>query len=438
MSGYDDVLVSRDHVTVHVLCTMCLHVTPVMQAADARRSGACPVCGRRATCPLRGDDPAPTRAALHTLSGLRESRDVGSVAAGVVSTLRAELCPADISNASAMQQLIQRLTMVFVAAGITATMPAGVELASWLHSVREELPDDAAADAAAAPLDSRTPRAASSAAVASLYTTTLRSLPGDVPRRVFLTLGTQVFDTVPAAFGPAIGRGELPSKLKHAMARAEPATMQRLENREQLHERIVLSKRGGISFAVKGNLAAEAHAAALVVVQTASLWPFVMQDSAAQCAQTSVPIVMVSQADGARIQAALDAAAAGEHSAEPGSLACTLQAAPADDACAVCMAEWAVGDEVSAMPCGHAFHAACLLPWLRQVSSCPLCRAAIQSAAEAGEAQPGQADGMSELGPMGMAIPAEVMRMLNSMMTEQASESGPGYDAPAGALGMYA
>ncbi|PON33092.1 43kDa postsynaptic protein [Parasponia andersonii] len=43
--------------------------------------------------------------------------------------------------------------------------------------------------------------------------------------------------------------------------------------------------------------------------------------------------------------------------------------------CAICLAEFAVGDEIRELPqCGHAFHVACIDTWLGSHSSCPSCR----------------------------------------------------------------
>ncbi|XP_019264924.1 PREDICTED: RING-H2 finger protein ATL8-like isoform X1 [Nicotiana attenuata] len=43
--------------------------------------------------------------------------------------------------------------------------------------------------------------------------------------------------------------------------------------------------------------------------------------------------------------------------------------------CAICLAEYAVGEEIRVLPqCGHSFHLQCIDTWLGSHSSCPSCR----------------------------------------------------------------
>ncbi|EXB56281.1 RING-H2 finger protein ATL80 [Morus notabilis] len=56
-------------------------------------------------------------------------------------------------------------------------------------------------------------------------------------------------------------------------------------------------------------------------------------------------------------------------------LSFTADLAPKFSDCAICLAEFAIGDEIRELPqCGHAFHVACIDTWLGSHSSCPSCR----------------------------------------------------------------
>ena len=54
-----------------------------------------------------------------------------------------------------------------------------------------------------------------------------------------------------------------------------------------------------------------------------------------------------------------------------------------DTGCPVCLTDMGHGPEgatLREMPCGHRFHNACLLEWLRTKNTCPVCRVALPSA----------------------------------------------------------
>jgi hypothetical protein len=52
--------------------------------------------------------------------------------------------------------------------------------------------------------------------------------------------------------------------------------------------------------------------------------------------------------------------------------------AAASAECAICIAEFADGDEGRLLPrCGHPFHARCVDTWFRFHTTCPLCRATV-------------------------------------------------------------
>ena len=42
--------------------------------------------------------------------------------------------------------------------------------------------------------------------------------------------------------------------------------------------------------------------------------------------------------------------------------------------CAICLGDYTEGEDTITLPCGHSFHAPCVLEWLKRSRQCPLCK----------------------------------------------------------------
>ena len=45
-----------------------------------------------------------------------------------------------------------------------------------------------------------------------------------------------------------------------------------------------------------------------------------------------------------------------------------------EEACAICLLNYTVSEEVRELPCRHRFHEKCLFTWLETRVTCPMCR----------------------------------------------------------------
>lgn len=65
--------------------------------------------------------------------------------------------------------------------------------------------------------------------------------------------------------------------------------------------------------------------------------------------------------------------------------------------CTVCIDDVGVGDEVVVLPCKHWFHDGCVVLWLKEHNTCPICRASVKGE-RAGQSQRNEAASGLEAG----------------------------------------
>lgn len=55
-----------------------------------------------------------------------------------------------------------------------------------------------------------------------------------------------------------------------------------------------------------------------------------------------------------------------------------IDASEADEnECTICLSHFEAGERLKRLPCKHAFHGACVVPWLERHATCPVCRHAL-------------------------------------------------------------
>ncbi|KAG8168276.1 hypothetical protein KVR01_003965 [Diaporthe batatas] len=72
--------------------------------------------------------------------------------------------------------------------------------------------------------------------------------------------------------------------------------------------------------------------------------------------------------------------------------------------CTICIDEMHLGDEVTVLPCKHWFHGECVVLWLKEHNTCPICRSPIEKRGEAGSSS-GNGDNGTGDGPSSQQQP---------------------------------
>jgi len=173
---------------------------------------------------------------------------------------------------------------------------------------------------------------------------------------------------IPASFGI------LPSTITSEIVIGIPQTGdQRLQ--EQVKDKIVLLKRGVVSFAQKAINAQKSGCIALVIGQTADIWPFVMSDTTKELDtfELNIPVLMISKQDCSIIEKMLNSKSEDEaHSNQ--LFACHIDSGEIKTDCSICQEEMIENETVLKLACRHTYHQQCVTNWLLKHNTCPLCR----------------------------------------------------------------
>lgn len=59
-----------------------------------------------------------------------------------------------------------------------------------------------------------------------------------------------------------------------------------------------------------------------------------------------------------------------------------------DDTCAICLCNFEVGDLVKELICHHSFHDGCVMGWLKNNSTCPICKGSLKTTVAVADLEP--------------------------------------------------
>jgi len=205
-----------------------------------------------------------------------------------------------------------------------------------------------------------------------------------------LIIGPLKVMCVIAQFGPL----PISTCLESRIVRANPEFGEEVEliNAVDCVEKIVLMRRGVVSFCTKAIRAQSAGASAVIVMQTADKWPFVMTDSASELKDDiNIPVVMIGKQDSellegflknGKAESSMIDEACSESIASVG-IEATLKFESLECECSICQEEIEEGAIVIKLPCRHHYHKDCVMGWLEKNNTCPLCRKSMPVATSA-------------------------------------------------------
>lgn len=145
-------------------------------------------------------------------------------------------------------------------------------------------------------------------------------------------------------------------------------------NQNNNNNLILYFERGIVSFYTKALRAQNIGAKAVIISQNSPKWPFIMTNSTNQHQEQhqeqepiTIPVIMVSQSDGQLISKYLL-----QSTQNPQEI--SIQCEELEKQCIICQELFQCGDIVLKLGCCHIYHETCLMKWLTNSTTCPLCR----------------------------------------------------------------
>jgi len=178
--------------------------------------------------------------------------------------------------------------------------------------------------------------------------------------------------SIPASFGP------LPISLINGEIIKGIPEFGENELKNNVKDKIVLLKRGIVSFAQKAINAQKAGCKALIIGQTADIWPFVMSDSSNEIDnfELIIPILMISKQDCIIIEKMLNTKDNNDiNNNDINALFdCHIICGEKKTECSICQEEMLENEVIYKLTCRHSYHQQCVTSWLLNHNTCPLCR----------------------------------------------------------------
>jgi len=190
-------------------------------------------------------------------------------------------------------------------------------------------------------------------------------------------------ECIPGSFSPIPSKG-----FQFQLIQADPllADVLPLRNKGACQGKVLVTQRGKQTFGAMLVAARAAGALGVVVINSVSLWPYLMRDGKGEAKieagkeegqSADCFIVMVSQAHGEELLRRLASPAPVDTTTttvNAAALTGCLAVTHVERECLICIQAFEESDTILRLPCQHNYHEECARKWLSLRRTCPACR----------------------------------------------------------------